>query len=535
MTRTDINDFQPNELDEATRECLNRFKVTDPKLDMERIELSKDLLIKDCYDWILQDRILQEWRDSNTSPLLWINGDPGKGKTMLMIALVRELSKNLSGNPPTVIFFFCQSTEPQLNNAVAILRGLIWKLAMDHPRLAGIFRCIYESDSSLLEGPNTVLALFSALTSMLNESPGTAILIDALDECNPGIERDQLLDLIKKNAGSSSKYKWLLSSRNNPDIKQKLMSKSQMLSLEMNKSHISQAVDAFIKWKTSELAKLKNYNQSLADSIEKELRAKSDSTFLWVALACKSLVGVTSRNALSTLQKLPSGLEKFYERMMEEILQNKHEGDKTFCLQILCCMSLAFRPFAIEELVAIAELPMDFLENDLLELLEFCGSFVTVRESIVYFVHQSAKDYLVANRAQRFFSTKTYQQQGLFVDRSLQAMTQTLQQDICRLKHPGSQACTATINTQLKAISYMCSFWVDHLVKYFDSSSAENIPYQKCLVDEGSVHRFLLEHLLHWFEALSLLGEFNRGVLAILALESLILVIPLHFILQKAC
>ena len=106
---------------------------------------------------------------------------------------------------------------------------------------------------------------------MLNEQPGTAILIDALDECDSGPGRSQLLDLITKDANSSSKSKWLLSSRNNPDIKQVLLSESQMLSLELNHEHISKAVNAFIKKKTSELQTRKGYNQSLADNVKKEL------------------------------------------------------------------------------------------------------------------------------------------------------------------------------------------------------------------------------------------------------------------------
>ena len=169
---------QPDKLDEATIQILDSLKATDPDLDMARIEYSKDPILKDCYEWIFKDSLLQEWRDSDTCPLLWINGDPGKGKTMLMIALVRELSKPLPGNPATVTAFFCQSTDIRLNNAVAILRGLIWKLAMNQPRLARILRQKYESDRSLLDGPNAVFALFSALTLMLNEQPGTAILID---------------------------------------------------------------------------------------------------------------------------------------------------------------------------------------------------------------------------------------------------------------------------------------------------------------------------------------------------------------------
>ncbi|KFY14076.1 hypothetical protein V491_06163 [Pseudogymnoascus sp. VKM F-3775] len=522
----------PDELDEATIECLKKLQVTDPELDMARIEHSKDALLKDCYEWILQDRLLQKWRDGDTYPLLCINGDPGKGKTMLMIALVRELSMNLPGNSPTMTFFFCQSTDIRLNNAIAILRGLIWKLAMNQPRLARIFHQKYNSDKSLLDGPNAVFALFSTLTLMLNECPGTTILIDALDECDSGLGRNQLLDLITKDASSSSKSKWLLSSRNNQDIKQLLKAESQMLSLELNDEHIFQAVNAFILQKTNELAAKKGYSQDLTDSVKKELMAKSNSTFLWVALACKSLLNVTSRKTLSTLQKLPPGLEPLYQRMMEEISQVNDEEDRKFCLQILRSMCLVFRPLSVEELITTAKLPIEFLNDDSLsELVALCSSFVTIRQRNIYFIHQSAKDYLVASRAQNLFSRGIHEEHGLFIGRSLDVMSKTLHRDMCNLKHPGSQARMAIIDDRLKSISYTCCFWVDHLVKCFDGNPVDNLFYKECLADGGIVQHFLLKHLLHWFEALSLFGECNRGILAILSLESLISVIHLHNIL----
>src|SRR5271156_5470053 len=106
---------------------LHDLQVTDPVHDKKRIEGSKDKLIKECYTWILQDPALQEWRECDANTLLWINGNPGKGKTMLMIALVDELSQKLPANTTSVTFFFCQATDPRLNNAVGILRGLIWK------------------------------------------------------------------------------------------------------------------------------------------------------------------------------------------------------------------------------------------------------------------------------------------------------------------------------------------------------------------------------------------------------------------------
>ena len=489
---------------------------------MERIENSKDPLLEGSYEWILENGRLQEWRKSDTFSLLWIKGDPGKGKTMLMTALARELTKSLPGNPPTVTAFFCQSTDLRLNNAVAILRGLIWKLGMDQPRLASILCQKYESVQSLLEGPNVVFALFSALTLMLSKQPGTTILIDALDECDSGSERSQLLYLITENVSSSSKSKWLLSSRNNPDIRQLLESESQMLSLELNGEHVSQAVNAFIKQKTTELATKKKYDQGLAENVEKELIARSDSTFLWVALACKNLSNVGMWKTLSTLQELPPGLEPLYHRMMEGISQNNDREERELCFQILRSMCKVFRPLSLEELVRTAGLPEIFLTPGYLtSLIDRCSSFVTVRQENIYFIHQSAKDYLTTSGAQKLFPNGTREEHGAIIGRSLTAMAKTLRKDMCNLRHPGSQALTAKIGDHIKAVRYICCFWVDHLVKYFDTDPIDSLIHKDYIEDGGPVQQFLLENLLYWLEAVSLFGEYNKGVRAILSLETL--------------
>src|SRR5438067_1719635 len=99
------------------------LQSTDPRDDRKRIQDSKDQLLKDSYAWILHDTAFIDWRDNNDTQLLWIKGDPGKGKTMMMIGLTEELS-----NSGVLSFFFCQATEPRLNNAVAVLKGLIYLL-----------------------------------------------------------------------------------------------------------------------------------------------------------------------------------------------------------------------------------------------------------------------------------------------------------------------------------------------------------------------------------------------------------------------
>lgn len=128
-----IDNLSRTELDEASVKSLKDLKITNPMEDMTRIELSKDRLLDDCYKWILRDPNFQAWHRTDAVPLLWINGDPGKGKTMLMIALARELLNDESRSSGAVTFFFCQNTDLRLYNAVSILRGLILEACYGSP------------------------------------------------------------------------------------------------------------------------------------------------------------------------------------------------------------------------------------------------------------------------------------------------------------------------------------------------------------------------------------------------------------------
>jgi hypothetical protein len=80
--------------DEATnRQCLFDLRWTYPQVGRVRITRSKDNLLKDSYVWILDDPTFVDWRDNNDTQLLWIKGDPGKGKTMLMIVLIERATR----------------------------------------------------------------------------------------------------------------------------------------------------------------------------------------------------------------------------------------------------------------------------------------------------------------------------------------------------------------------------------------------------------------------------------------------------------
>ncbi len=58
-----------------------------------------------------------------------------------------------------------------------------------------------------------------------------------------------------------------------------------------------------------------------------------------------------------------------------------------------------------KELTTIVEMREDISDDadSLEDIIRDCGSFLTIREETIYFVHQSAKDYLVEQAAATIF------------------------------------------------------------------------------------------------------------------------------------
>src|SRR6202046_3896000 len=105
--------------------CLADLLLTDPRNEKIRIERANGGLLSDSFRWILDNSEFQRWREDKQSQLLWIKGDAGKGKTMLMIGIINELQQvarlGKSSVTEVLSYFLCQGTDSRLNTATAIL------------------------------------------------------------------------------------------------------------------------------------------------------------------------------------------------------------------------------------------------------------------------------------------------------------------------------------------------------------------------------------------------------------------------------
>lgn len=525
QTNFHLEQLVTNQRSDRDQQCLTDLRATDPRDDKTRIEQTKGGLLRDSYRWILDNPKLRQWRDDPESKLLWIKADPGKGKTMLLCGIIDELKKTTT--PCLLSFFFCQGTDSRINNATAVLRGLIYLLADQQPSLVSHLRKKYDhAGKSLFEDANSWVALSDIFKNIIQDTDlkTTYLVIDALDECVTDLPK--LLAFIVDTSSSSACVKWLLSSRNVLHIEQKLGSADEQTSLSLelkeNAEQVSHAVDVYINDKLSRLESLQD--DGLRDRVRDILQRKANGTFLWVALVVQELERPQSWDPLQVVEEVPTDLYQLYDRMVNQI-QQLSKRNSELCRLVLSIATVAYRPLHLAEIGGLCGLQgqISALTKNVRKIVAMCGSFLTVRDDQVYLIHQSAKDYLSDEGRATIFPSEGKTHHDIFF-RSLELMSSALQRDMYRLTAPGFPIDHVQVPDQdpLGTTRYSCVHWVKHLC---DSVSGMSTRRDDDLQDGGVVHLFLKCQYLYWLEALSLCKSISEGVVSMVKLEALVQVI----------
>ncbi|KUL91511.1 hypothetical protein ZTR_01592 [Talaromyces verruculosus] len=184
------------------------------------------------------------------------------------------------------------------------------------------------------------------------------------------------------------------------------------------------------------------------------------------------------KNWKGILDRIPGDLHKLYDLLFEKL----HDPD---CKNVLAVAMLANRPLTLPEIEQLSGLESGI--NAGRDTVTLCGSFLALRDETVYLIHQSAHDC------------------------SIKGLKKALEQNIYDLTHFGilTKDVRPPIDDPLSPIRYGCQYWVHHLK-------------ESKFVQPGGILDFLRAHLLHWFEAMALLGllpEILQIVAELLLLE----------------
>ncbi|PHH51952.1 Vegetative incompatibility protein HET-E-1 [Ceratocystis fimbriata CBS 114723] len=339
-------------LDENDKKCLSVLFVTDPSIDKRDIEEKKGGLLRDCYKWIIEHPDFKRFKTDSESRVLWISGDPGKGKTMLLCGIIDELQLDTS---LSLSYFFCQATGGErFNTATSVLRGLIYHLVTHNPQLVKHVRAKYDhKGKGIFNSSYTWRELCEIMNAMLNDPTlkRAILIVDALDECS--VERQRLLSFIS----TASPAKWIVTSRNQLDIEEIFNDVEQKvtINIEMNQHLVSAAVDIYIRSKVDMLARRKR------------------------------------------LGSYPPGLDALYGQMLESIDQSE---DAELIKDILGAMSTAYQSVTLEGLYTLVDILKNFNRQVIKDAISLCGGpFLAIHGNVVSFQFEREKsDFIEAKK-----------------------------------------------------------------------------------------------------------------------------------------
>ncbi|KAL5121669.1 hypothetical protein ACEQ8H_000355 [Pleosporales sp. CAS-2024a] len=146
--------------------------------------------------WIYRHEYIKDWlkADLPASPLLWMHGIPGAGKTVLASAII-DSCKQIPEFLTT--FVYCRDGDSNSNSAIAILKGLA-DMLLDVVNYRDLLLPSFYSRRT--SGGDASLRSINQAKLLLEDCfrivPKMFIVIDGLDECDPKERREALRVLI---------------------------------------------------------------------------------------------------------------------------------------------------------------------------------------------------------------------------------------------------------------------------------------------------------------------------------------------------
>ena len=168
-------------------------------------------------DWLLQSDQYKRWRSGHTRHL-WLHGNAGCGKTVLISSVIEDLKLYCEGaaNSCLAVFYFSFS-DTRKQSFESLLRSLVVQVGWKEPGRSMLQR---EYDKPNRSVPETE-ALEEIFLYCVTSSDEVLVALDALDECPETDEaRRSMLDRLERLSEKGSKLRIFATSRRLWDVEE---------------------------------------------------------------------------------------------------------------------------------------------------------------------------------------------------------------------------------------------------------------------------------------------------------------------------
>ncbi|KAJ7835018.1 hypothetical protein B0H14DRAFT_2450271 [Mycena olivaceomarginata] len=334
-------------------------------------------------EWFLMDEKFQAWK-SSPGGVLWCQGMPGAGKTILASLVVYHLETECLNENTGVACTYLNHKETEIQSPPNLLASLWRQLVFKKP-IPSEIKALYAQHREKHTRP-TLNQLLDQLSALVARYSKVFFIIDALDE----YPEEQRYSLLKSVLSIEPRVNLMFTCR--PHISSPTsLTGMQIMEIRVTESDIRSYVENQIK-----------NRPELKEEIHQQVVYGVDGMFLLVKFQMELLAAKHTVKALrEALKSMPKDLDHTYEITIQRII-SQAEDDREIALRVLTWVSNAKRPLSVRELQEALSVEQDdknFDSDNILDtdiILSVCAGLVIIDEDnhVFRLVHYTAQEYL---------------------------------------------------------------------------------------------------------------------------------------------
>ena len=473
---------------------------------------------------------IESWtKDPNKSPVFWLNGLAGTGKS----TIAQTVSERAFADGMLGASFFCSRDFEDRSDLQFIFPSLAFQLAHKYREFRSVLVPLLQSD------PDVVYeSLYSQMEKLIVEplrsaDVSTVIVIDALDECTDDEPQSAILSVMGRLAEEIPKVKFFITGRPEPRIRsgfrlELLRPLTDVFVLhDVHSSMINNDIRLFLKHELSELARQRHLDGWPTDEHVDLLCQRAAGLFVYAVATVKFLDSKTHppKQRLDIIANLPectvpegktrfnpkTTLDCLYSSILQMAFGNEDPEVYPKVRSTIGAVILLVNPLppsVITELVGLDP-------EQVILFLTLVQSLLTLDEDPnqpVKPFHKSFPDFITD--PSRCLDTRFYISPGdshLELARNCRRlMNDGLEQNLLSLPNYALNSEVEDLQARIKdrisvALDYACRSWHSHLTR-----ATGDVAGVIC-----DLRLFLEEKFLAWLEVISVLGAVRGAVVGL--------------------
>jgi len=468
-------------------------------------------------------------RDFTKSPVYWLNGLAGTGKS----AIAQTVAERMFADGRLGASFFCSRDFEDRSNLKFIFPTLAVQLARKYPEFRSAFIPLVQPDPEIAHE-----SLYNQMDKLIMQplrksAISTVIVIDALDECKDEEPASAILSVLGRFVSEMPEVKFFVTGRPEPRIREgfrlPLLVKATSIFVlhDVEFNQVNNDIQRFFKHKFLEITRRR---PGLDDWPTKEqldlLCERAAGLFVYAVATVKLLDRKNNdpRRQLDLLLRSPDSsiregktkvtanttLDLLYMSILQEAFGDDDPEDDSMVRSVLGAVILATNPLSPSTIAVL----LDFHTTDVFLRLSSLHSLLILQEDVSHPVrpfHKSFPDFItdqVRCTNQRFQISPPDHHLELLLGCLELMMSQSLEKNMCNLpnavKNSEVDDLKERADQQINhALRYACQSWHKHLTNKHTAHRPKII---------SALHHFLEKKFLCWLEVLSVLGTARVAV-----------------------